>query len=74
LSQPLESLDQGASLEQQAPQDHLVQREKEEEMVLKEWMESKALQEMWSSSPPTLAPTRALTTSYNQSSHKQSKT
>lgn len=74
LSQPLESLDQGVSLEQQGPQDHQDQREKEEEMVPKEWMESKALQEMWSSSPPTLALTRALTTSYNQSSHKQSKT
>lgn len=74
LSQPLESLDQEVSPEQQGPQDHQDQREKGEGMVLKEWMESKALQEMWSSSPPTLAPTRALTTSFNQSSHKQSKT
>jgi len=74
LSQPPESLDQEVSLEQQDPQDHQDQREKEEETVLKEWMESKVHQEMWSSSPPILAPTRALTTSYNQSSHKQSKT
>jgi len=74
LSQPLESLELGARLEQLAHLDHLDQRENQEEMVLKGWTEFKVLLEMWSSSPPTSAPTRALTTSYNLSSHKQSKT
>lgn len=74
LSQPLESLDRGVSLELRAHLDHLDQRENQEEMVLKGWTESKVLLEMWLSSPPTSARTRALTTNYSLSSHRQFKT
>jgi len=62
------------NLEQQVHLDHLVQKEREEEMDLMEWMEFRDHLEMFLSFQQILVQAKVQTTNFSQSSHKPCKT